>query len=415
MSPSSLIARFAVGRLFSVVGMQMAFITVSWDVYDRTRDPFVLGLVGLVQLVPVLLFTLPAGNIADRYPRRYVGIAAHTLMALALVGLAVASRASAPMYVVYTLLFAVGLARAFASPSTNTILPQLIPAATLSGANAWLSSSFELGVITGPALGGALLAATHQPLVPFACGAVGQLVFIGVLASMPPPPSGVHATQGKNARDVLAGLRFIRNTPVFLGAITLDLFAVLFGGAVALLPVFARDVLHVGPSALGWMRAAPSVGAMLMSLLATQLSPWRRPGLVLLLVVAGFGLASLGFGLSRSLAPALFFLFLTGVCDSISVVIRQTLEQVMTPDVLRGRVSAVRFVFIGFSNELGAFESGVTAAAFGPVGSVVFGGVGALLVVFSVAKLWPQLLALGPLTHAAPPPQAPPEAARGIR
>ena len=214
------------------------------------------------------------------------------------------------------------------------------------------------------------------------------------------PASARPTTTG--ARELFAGFTFIRRRPVFLAAITLDLFAVLFGGAVALLPIFAKDILRVGPLGLGWLRAAPALGAMCMALVMTRLPPWRRPGYALLLTVAGFGLATLGFGLSRSMALSMICLFLTGVFDSVSVVIRLTLEQILTPDALRGRVSAIHYVFIGFSNEFGAFESGATAALLGPVLSVAGGGLAALLVVGLVALVWPDLARLGPLTSLQP-------------
>src|SRR5688500_5125473 len=228
----------------------------------------------------------------------------------------------------------------------------------------------------------------------------GQAIFAIILSTMPrvPPPSGQH----RSAKDVFAGFRFVRANPLFLSAITLDLFAVLFGGAVALLPIFAKDILGVGPAGLGWLRAAPGAGALTMALLTTRRPPWERPGRALLLVVAGFGLATVGFGLSRSFVLSLACLFLTGVFDNVSVVIRLTLEQTITPDHLRGRVSAINYVFIGFSNEFGAFESGATAALFGPTLSVVGGGLATLLVVASVATTWPQLVRLGPLHSLAP-------------
>ncbi len=201
---------------------------------------------------------------------------------------------------------------------------------------------------------------------------------------------------------MFAGFRFIRGNPLFLAAITLDLFAVLFGGAVALLPIFAKDILDVGPSGLGWLRAAPGAGALTMALVTTRLPPWQRPGRTLLLVVAGFGLAALGFGLSRWFALSLLCLFFTGVFDNVSVVIRLTLEQTITPDHLRGRVSAINYVFVGCSNEFGAFESGATAALVGPTLSVVGGGLATLLVVAIVSAAWPQLARLGPLHSLAP-------------
>jgi hypothetical protein len=201
---------------------------------------------------------------------------------------------------------------------------------------------------------------------------------------------------------VFAGFRFVRANPLFLSAITLDLFAVLFGGAVALLPIFAKDILQVGPAGLGYLRAAPGIGALTMALVTTRLKPWQRPGTVLLWAVAGFGLATIGFGLSRLFALSLFCLFLTGVFDNLSVVIRLTLEQTITPDHLRGRVSAINYVFIGFSNEFGAFESGATAALFGPTMSVAGGGVATLLVVVMVRAIWPQLARIGPLHTLTP-------------
>lgn len=210
----------------------------------------------------------------------------------------------------------------------------------------------------------------------------------------------------RSASEVFAGFRFVRANPLFLSAITLDLFAVLFGGAVALLPIYAKDILDVGPAGLGYLRSAPAIGALSMALITTRLRPWRRPGLVLLWAVAGFGLATIAFGLSRSFPLSLFCLFLTGVFDNVSVVIRLTLEQTITPDHLRGRVSAINYVFVGFSNEFGAFESGATAALFGPTLSVVGGGVASLLVVFMVRAIWPQLARIGPLHTLAALPDA---------
>ena len=246
-----------------------------------------------------------------------------------------------------------------------------------------------------------LIAATGAATVPFAVAAVGQLIFIGLLRTLPlrmPPPAG----DKRSARDLFAGFRFVRQNPLFLSAITLDLFGVLFGGAVALLPIFAKDILAVGPAGLGWLRAAPGLGALTMALVTTRLPPWRRPGRVLLMVVAGFGLAMIGFGLSRSFPLSLACLYMTGVFDNVSVVIRLTLEQIITPDHLRGRVSAINYVFIGFSNEFGAFESGGTAALFGPTLSVVGGGVATLLVVAIVGAVWPQLARIGPLHSLRP-------------
>jgi len=382
----------------------MINVAVGWQLYERTGDAWALGLVGVAELTPVLFLMVIAGNAADRYPRRNIGIFAHTVLTLAASGLALLSFLDGPTWAIYSLLFMVGTARAFASPSVNTILPQLLAPAEFANANAWLSSTFQLAAITGPAAGGMLIAATGTATLPFAVAAAGQLVFILMLRTMPvrmPPPS----SSRRSASEVFAGFRFVRANPLFLSAITLDLFAVLFGGAVALLPIYAKDILQVGPAGLGYLRAAPGIGALSMALITTRLKPWQRPGIVLLWVVAGFGIATIGFGLSRSFALSLFCLLLTGVFDNISVVIRLTLEQTITPDHLRGRVSAINYVFIGFSNEFGAFESGATAALFGPTLSVVGGGFATVLVVLMVRAVWPQLARIGPL-HTLTPAQA---------
>jgi MFS family permease len=403
----------------------MINVAVGWQLYERTADPWSIGLVGVAELTPVLFLMVVAGNAADRYPRRNIGIFAHSLLTFAATGLALLSWLNGPTWAIYSLLFMVGTARAFASPSVNTILPQLLAPAEFANANAWLSSTFQLAAITGPAVGGMLIAATGAAAVSFALAAVGQLVFIMMLRTMPvrvPSASArsesselrrdrAEAASGReggpsaarrSAGDVFAGFRFVRANPLFLSAITLDLFAVLFGGAVALLPIYAKDILQVGPAGLGYLRAAPGIGALSMALVTTRLKPWKRPGLILLFVVAGFGLATIGFGLSRSFPLSLFCLFLTGVFDNISVVIRLTLEQIITPDHLRGRVSAINYVFIGFSNEFGAFESGATAALFGPTMSVVGGGVATVMVVLMVRAIWPELARIRELHTLAP-------------
>ncbi len=392
---------FALGRMSAVIGVQMLSVAVGWHLYERTGSAWSLALVGAFELAPVLILMLPAGHVADRFPRRNVAMFAHVLLAVAALGLAMVSASHGPVSLIYVLLMLVGTARAFASPSVASILPQLLSPEHFANANAWLASGFQLAAIGGPALGGALIALGNgDATAAFAAAAVGQLLFVGMLVRLPARPPARATAAGPG--DLFAGFVFIRRHPVFLAAMTLDLFAVLFGGAVALLPMFAKDILHVGPVGLGWLRAAPALGAMSMALLTTRLPPWQRPGRALLITVAGFALATIGFGLSKSMALSLACLFLTGVFDSVSVVIRLTLEQVLTPDSLRGRVSSIHYVFIGFSNELGGFESGATAALLGPVVSVAGGGAAALVVVAVVAAVWPQLARLGPLASLRP-------------
>ena len=342
-----------------------------------------------------------AGNAADRYPRRNVGMFAHSVLTAAALGLALVSWLDGPTPIIYLLLMLVGTARAFASPSINTILPQILEPAVFANANAWLSSTFQLAAVSGPAVGGMLIALTGSATVPFLLAAFGQIFFIMMLRLIP-SRQPAQSTSKHTTGEVFAGFTFVRRNPLFLAAITLDLFAVLFGGAIALMPIYAKDILQVGPAGLGWLRAAPALGAMTMALVTTRLQPWMHPGRVLLGAVVGFGLATIGFGLSRSFALSLACLYLTGVFDNLSVVIRLTLEQTITPDHLRGRVSAINYVFVGFSNEFGAFESGATAALFGPTLSVIGGGIATLVVVLIVHTTWPTLSRIGPLHTLRP-------------
>ena len=392
---------YIVGRSAATMGMQFVSVAVGWELYERTGDPWALGLVGAVQVAPVLVLMLPAGNVADRFPRRNIAVAAHAVLMLETIGLAAVSWLGGAVELVFALLLLGGVARAFAQPATSSLLPQLLEPRQFANANAWLISSFQLASISGPAIGGILIAVSGAATSSYLAAAIGNLVFIGTLMTLPavrPLPGAAP----RGAGDLFAGIAFIRRSPIFLAAMTLDLFAVLLGGAVALLPIYAKDILQVGPTGLGLLRSAPSVGAALTALLATRLPPWERPGRVLLLVVAGFGVATVGFGLSRNLVLSLACLFFVGAFDSISMVIRQTLQQVITPDRLRGRVASVSFLFIGMSNELGAFESGAVAALFGPIFAVVSGGVGTLVVVAAVAVAWPTLARLGPLHSLRP-------------
>ncbi|HSI04180.1 MAG TPA: MFS transporter, partial [Myxococcota bacterium] len=275
---------FCGGRAASVIGAQIVSVTAGWQLYDITHDPWSLGLVGLVELAPALVLMLPAGIAADRYPRRNIAIFANAMLGLAALGLALVSALALPIPFIYLLLCLIGVARAFASPSVGSIIPQLLKPEQMPGAMAWISSSYEIAAISGPAIGGFLIAVT--PTLAYGVAGLGQLIFIAVLATFPSLPP--QHDQQRAPSDFFAGLGFIKRNPLFLSAITLDLFVVLFGGAVALLPVFARDILHVGPMGLGWLRAAPSLGALTMALLLTRMRPWTRPGKALLVAVVGF-------------------------------------------------------------------------------------------------------------------------------
>jgi len=400
-----LVRALALGRMSTVIGTQIINVAVGWELYERTGSAWSLGLVGLFELAPVLFLMIPAGNAADRFPRRNIAMAAQTLTCLASFGLMALSWLNGPVHLIYAMLMMVGAARAFSSPAIVTILPQLLKAEQFVNANAWLSSAFQFGSISGPAIGGLIIAWTGGTTWAYFVAGVCQLIFLAAFYTLP-AIKPAEAAEKRKFSDVFAGFSFIRRSPVFLAAITLDMFAMLLGGAVALLPIFAKDILHVGPEGLGWLRAAPSVGSLVMLMVITRLKPMARPGRTLLWVVVGFGLATVGFGLLTSFILSTFCLFLTGVFDSVSVVTRLTLEQVITPDRLRGRVSAINYVFVGFSNEFGAFESGATAAMFGPVASVVGGGIGAVVVVIAVGLLWPALARIGPLHTLKPEEEA---------
>jgi MFS family permease len=357
--------------------------------YDLTGSAWDLGLVGLYQFLPSLALTLVAGHVADRHDRRLViaiALAVQTLAALALVLASVEGWASRGL--ILGLSFVLGVAKSFQMTSQQALAPLLVPAAVLPRALAFNSSAMQVSIIGGPALGG-LLYAAGASVVYGLCAllfVVGAVLVATVRHAHTPGPR-----EPVTLDTLLAGVRFIRARREVLGAISLDLFAVLLGGATALLPIFARDILHVGPWGLGLLRGAPAVGALLMSVLLARWAIERHVGRVLFGSVAVYGLAMLVFGLSRDFGLSLAALFVSGAADMVSVVVRQTLVQLETPDAMRGRVSAVNSVFIGASNQLGEFESGATAALLGPVGSVLLGGCGTLLVVGLWMRWFPQL------------------------
>src|SRR6476620_3597746 len=420
---------YTAGNLVSVIGRLMFIVAVEWEMYGRTHSAMALGLVGLVIALPVVVLSLPAGHIADRFPRKRIVLVTQALsgicsLALAFVSwqhlaitnwnvLRVANRflfsiasvfaqqhtdlhfddRSIPLIYLILLISATG--RTFGWAARSSYFPQLVPRDVFANAVTWNSSVFQIGSVVGPALGGFLIVRAGFPFI-YALDAACAFSFF--LLVLPIRSSDRGSSSERNAwRSLKEGIRFILTKQVVLATITLDMFAVFLGGATALLPIFADQILHCGPIGLGWMRAAPGIGAFIMALVIAYLPPMLKAGKTLLWCVTGFGLATIIFGLSRSLWLSLAMLFLTGVFDSVSVVIRHTLLQLVTPDQMRGRISAVNNIFIGTSNELGALESGLTAALFGPVISVVAGGIGTILVVLGVSGVWPETRKIGAL------------------
>jgi MFS family permease len=396
--------RLLAGSVLTTIAGEMQKVAIGYELWERTRDARDLGLVGLVQFLPVFFLALPAGHAADRHSRKGLLLAALVLASLSSLGLAVLSYSNGRLPLLYACLLVAGVARALGMPARWALLPQVVPLHDLPNAITWNSSGWQIASVAGPALGGgSLLVAAYFNLpgraaLTYLLVASCSILAAVLIASLRPGPQGDPAKREDiSLASLMAGLRFVFATKPILATITLDLFAVLLGGATALLPIFARDILHVGPAGLGALQAAPAVGALLMAIVLAHRPPLRRPGIAILWSVAGFGAATIVFGLSTNFLLSLAMLALIGAFDNVSVLVRGTLVQVLTPDAMRGRVLAVNAVFIGSSNELGAFESGETAKWFGPVGSVVGGGVGTILVVVAVMARWPQVLRLGVL------------------
>lgn len=388
-----------IGSFFASMGEQMINVAIGWELYERTGSALVLGFIGLVQVLPIFLFSLPAGHLADRFNRKYIILCTQVLLMLASAGLTVLSLLQGPLLLIYLCLLFIGLASAFGNPASSALMPQTVPEYAYENAATWSSSSWQLASVLGPALGGFMIAFLHGAMSVYAFNAIAALVVLVLIALLRVQgQSGQARTSTATTKQSLVeGLQFLRQTRIIMAAITLDMFAVLLGGATTLLPIFAKNILDVGPTGLGWLRAAPSIGAVCVSLCLTHIPPFKKAGRVLLLAVAGFGAATIIFGFSRSFWLSLLMLFLLGGFDNISVVIRSTLLLTRTPDALRGRVSSVNALFIGASNELGGFESGLAAQLFGPVFAVAGGGVGTLLVVLCVALIWPEMRRLAAL------------------
>ena len=355
-----------------------------------------LGYAGLAQFTPQVLFMLFAGHITDAFNRKRVLMGALICNALAAAGLALNSAQGGSIYVLYACLFGYGTARAFIMPSRAAFLPGIIPLEIFSTAVSWNSSGFEISSMAGPAIGGLLIGFFQSPTLVYTINAVGQLTFVALLGSITYKYSQA-PRQPLTLQSFSAGFRFVWKAKVVLSAMALDMFGVLLGGATAMMPIYAKDILRVGPRGLGWLMTAPSIGAFTMALIQAHRGPLRKAGRTLLFAVAGFGTVTIIFGISRNFWLSMTMLYFLGSCDNISVVVRSTLVQVLSPDNMRGRVSALNSLFIGTSNELGAFESGLVANFFGPVVSVVSGGIGTLIIVLGMAWLSPELRKYGRL------------------
>ena len=387
------------------LAIEMSFVAIGWQVYSVRSSPLDLGLVGLAMFIPLPLLALPAGHLADRFPRRTLLALATGLDSAVMLGLLFVTRAGASeTWPFFLLAFGTGVASALGAPASRALTPSLVPREILVRALAMRSVVFQAAVIVGPALGG-LLFALHSELVYGLAASLSLLSLVGVLflrAGRDPAGEGA-----PDLASVLGGVRLVRTTPVLLGAISLDLFAVLFGGAVALLPVFAKDVLEVGPAGLGILRAAPAVGALVSAIVLTRWPVRRHAGRTLLACVGLFGLSIVVFGLSQTMWLSLLALVAGGAFDMVSVVLRQTILPLVTPDELLGRVNAVEMVFVSASNELGAFESGVAAALVGAVPAVVIGGVLTIAIAVSWTRFFPALARVDRLDELRPAPTPP--------
>lgn len=393
---------FQIARLFSILGMQMQSVAIGWQIYSITGRPLDLAWVGLAQFFPAACLSLVTGHVADRFPRRRILLVCHAAMAALSIALLVVARAGvARVSPIYVVLVGVGVARAFLGPANQSILPTLVPIEHFGNAVAWGSSFWQTAMVIGPTLGGVLYAALGGPAPVYGIAAASSAsAFVLVVAMRAAAP---RAAQPPATRaSLLAGVRYVWRNHIVLGAISLDLFAVLLGGATALLPVYAHDILHLGPWALGALRSAPAAGAALTAVTLAVRPIERRAGLKMFAGVAVFGLATIAFGLSRSFAMSLVALVVVGSADMVSVFVRSALVQLATPDAMRGRVSAVNMVFVGASNELGEFESGLTAQWLGTVPSVLLGGFGTLAVVILWAWRFPELRRINRLNDAEP-------------
>jgi MFS family permease len=387
---------FILARFFLTIASLMQAVIVGWQVYELTKDPLSLGLVGLAEVIPSIAVSFFAGHIVDTSIRKHVLLFAYSLLLFCSVSLFFISTdtisfiTSNKITAIYAAIFISGIARGFSMPSAFAFWSQLIPQKIFANAVTWNTSTWQLGAVTGPAIAGFVYALLGYSMTYLVVAIIifSAIVLISFIKKRPKPEI---IEQASLLKKLTAGAKFVYHNKIILNAITLDLFAVLFGGATALLPIFSADILFVGPEGLGMLRAAPSVGALLMAVFLTRHPPTRHAGRVLLMCVFGFGVSMIVFAVSKNFSLSLFALAIGGAFDAVSVVIRSTIIQLMTPDNMKGRVSAVNSIFVGSSNEIGAFESGVTAKFMGTVPSVIFGGSMTLVVVFIVWYFSPKL------------------------
>ncbi len=404
---------YQAARCAVVIGAEAQALAVAWQVYQITHRALDLGYTGLALFLPGLLFLLPAGHVADRFDRRRVVLVCYALQAVCTAALIGYSWAGTPkgVFPIYGVLFLIGLGRAFSGPASSALIPSLVPKEHFVNAVTWGATIFQIATVAGPSIGGLLYTMGRVP-PRLAGGGIVYLFTLSTLAwylllvSMLRVRVGRLESKAVSWDVLLAGVRYVLRTEVLLGSISLDLFAVLLGGSVALLPIFAAKILHTGPEGLGLLRATPGVGALAVSLLLTFRPIQRDAGKRMLVCVALFGAATVVFGLSRSFALSLLALLATGAADMVSVVIRSSILQLATPLEMRGRVSAVNSLFLGASNELGEFESGLTAHWFGAVRAVVLGGVGSLVVTGVWAVWFPRLRDVGALSAESLLPKA---------
>ncbi len=394
--------KYIIALFTLTLGIQIQGTVVGWQIYDLTRDPLALGLVGLAEALPAISLSLLAGHVADSHDRRRIALGAMLMLVICSIALwrlatpqplGTAMDVTLRVRAIYAVIVVSGVARAFLQPSRQALSAELVPRHLFSNSITWRSGSWQMAAVLGPALGGVLYAVGGTEL-GYAVDAALMCVAVLVLLNVHHRSPVREASDEPILSSITGGLRFVFAEPILLSALTLDLFSVLFGGATALLPVFAAEILHAGPGALGMLRAAPAAGAVMSSVLLTRWPPFARTGPNLLFAVAGFGVCMVLFGFSTSLALSVGILFFAGAFDMVSVVIRSLMLQSRTPEALLGRVSAVNQIFIGSSNEIGAFESGLTARWWGAVTSVVVGGFATLAVVATVAWRVPKLRAL---------------------